>query len=307
MKKTDRLKEKLQRNAEESGIVLDEEDHNELKAIMAEEGAKVKKRIAINSFEHLFGNNKLRLQKVTIKWCLYLRNKSSGAYEALRNSGCVCLPSQRTLRDYTHCFESTVGFSNMVDQMLMNDAKLNELKDWEKIVGILVDEMYVREDLIYCKHSGHPSGFSNLGEINEHLLKYEKPMKDPCNVSKNNLAKTVMMFMVKGAFTELQFPYAFFPCCDVSGYLLHKPMWDCIYRLERCGFKVLFVTADGASVNHALFRKHDSPNKLLYKVPSKYANDGRQIFFFSDPPHLLKTAINCWASSYRTLKVNYFT
>ena len=182
----------------------------------------------------------------------------------------------------------------------MNAAKLNELKDWEKIVGILVDEMYVREDLIYCKHSGHPSGFSNLGEINEHLLKYEKAMKDPCNV-----AKTVMMFMVKGDFTELQFPYTFFPCCDVSGYLLHKPMWDCIYRLERCGFKVLFVTADGASVNHALFRKHDSPNKLLYKVPSKYANDGRQIFFFSDPPHLLKTARNCWASSYRTLKVNY--
>ena len=60
MKKTDRLKEKLQRNAEESRIVLDEEDHNELKAIMAEEGAKVKKRIAINSFEHLFWEQQIK-------------------------------------------------------------------------------------------------------------------------------------------------------------------------------------------------------------------------------------------------------
>jgi len=54
-----------------------------------------------------------------------LRNKSSGAYEALRNSGCIFLLSQHTLRDYTHCFDITVGFSNNVDKMLMSVAKLN--------------------------------------------------------------------------------------------------------------------------------------------------------------------------------------
>ena len=36
------------------------------------------------------------------RWCLYLRHLSSSAYELLRDSGVVKLPSQRTLRDCTH-------------------------------------------------------------------------------------------------------------------------------------------------------------------------------------------------------------
>jgi len=60
------------------------------------------------------------------------------------------------------------------------------------------------------------------------------------------------------------------------------------------------VGSNSQLMEHQLqFCKHDSSSKLVYKVPNKYANDGRQIFCFSDPPH----ARNCWASSYRILKV----
>jgi len=127
-----------------------------MKAIIAEEGAKVEELLLI-SLSILFweqqikaaeckSSKPMRWHPVMIKWCLY---KPSGAYEALRNSGCIFLPSQRTLRGYTHCFEGTVGFSNNVDQMLMDVAKMSKLQDWKKIVGILVDEMYVLEDLVY--------------------------------------------------------------------------------------------------------------------------------------------------------------
>ena len=44
-----------------------------------------------------------------IKWCLYLRHLSGNkTYELLHDSRCVKLPSQRTLRDYTH-IERTYG------------------------------------------------------------------------------------------------------------------------------------------------------------------------------------------------------
>ena len=46
-------------------------------------------------------------------------NRSSGAYETLRSSGCLHLPSQRTLRDYTHYVKAAAGFSHEVDLMLM--------------------------------------------------------------------------------------------------------------------------------------------------------------------------------------------
>ena len=66
--------------------------------------------------------------------------------------------------------------------------------------------------------------------------------------------------------------------------------------------QVLGATSDGASVNRRLVKVHDLKAKLTFKVPNVYAND-RDIFFFSDPPHLMKTTRNCWASNTRSLWV----
>ena len=63
-----------------------------------------------------------RWYPLMIKWCLYLRHVSSRGYEVLHNSGAISLPSQRTLRDYTHFLESVPGFSA---QMLMEVSKVS--------------------------------------------------------------------------------------------------------------------------------------------------------------------------------------
>ena len=49
--------------------------------------------------------------------------RSSGVYEAVCSSGCVKLPSQRTLGDYTHYVTACTGFSSKIDQMLIKAAK----------------------------------------------------------------------------------------------------------------------------------------------------------------------------------------
>ena len=113
----------------------------------------------------------------------------------------------------------------------------------------------------------------------------------------------MLVFMVKGLFSRLDFPYAQFPCTAVSGDQLFKPFWEAVCRLERCGFKVLGLTADGLSANRRLFKLHQPGTQLVYKVPNPYATDDRDLFFFSDPPHLLKTTRNCWASKNRHLWV----
>ena len=59
-----------------------------------------------------------------VKWCLYLQHKSSGADELVRESGVIKLPSQRTLKDYTHYIQATPGFSPKVDQQLMEAAEI---------------------------------------------------------------------------------------------------------------------------------------------------------------------------------------
>ena len=65
-----------------------------------------------------------RWHPAMIKWCLYLRHLSGKAYETLRNSNVIVLPSQRTLRDYTYFIPSTIGFSSKVDQMLFDTMKV---------------------------------------------------------------------------------------------------------------------------------------------------------------------------------------
>ncbi len=186
-----------------------------------------------------------------IKWCIYLRHQSNKAYETLRESGCIYLPSQCTLRYYTNCVRAGSGFSSEVDSLLMNTAKVTTSHDWQKLVVLLLDEMHIKEDLVYNKHTGiavhwqschnvimksslHTGqmiGFTSLGELNNHLMKFERMVEGEGD--SNILAKSMMVFMVRGLFTLLRFPYVQFPCNKLTGALLHGPFWKAVFRLER--------------------------------------------------------------------------
>ena len=78
-------------------------------------------------------------------------------------------------------------------------------------------------------------------------------------------------------------------------------------RLEVAGFKVMGLVCDGLSANRHLFRLHQSvTDDFVYKVQNLYSNDGHQIYFFLDPPHLLKTMQNMWSSDKRNLWVSAY-
>lgn len=62
-------------------------------------------------------------------------------------------------------------------------------------------------------------------------------------------------------------------------------------------------TFDGSSVNRKFVRLHSRTRKLVNQILNPFSTDARQFFFFIDPPHLIKTTRNCWASNARTLWV----
>ncbi len=66
-----------------------------------------------------------------LRWCLNISRVSPKAYEIMKESG-ISLPTRRTLNDYTHWVTAKPGFQNEIDELLMTEAKVNELKDWEK-------------------------------------------------------------------------------------------------------------------------------------------------------------------------------
>ena len=309
-----RLKQRISEAARDGGIKLNEELHNDMKAMVDNSTKQVHSLHPEGTFERIFWDQQkkasslnnaksMRWHPVFIKWCLYLRHLSEKSYELLRKTGCIKLPSQRTLRDYTHYISTTIGFSTEIDQNLLDVAFLSN--DINRCVFLIMDEVHIKNELVYDKHHGSLIGFVNLGDINNRLLEFENALHycDDDN-DKFPLATSMLVLMVRGLFCKLNFPYAQFASSSMSGDLLFDPVWEAVSRLERLGFRVLGLTCDGASSNRRLWKLHSSTNEMIHKVPNIYSNNGfRNLYFFSDPPHLIKTIRNSWYSSKRHLWV----
>ena len=142
-----RLKDKVCKLSEQSEAV-DTELHNDLMEIMNENIVTVKKTYAEGSFARLLWDEQLkatsakdahqvRWHPVLIKWCLNLKLSSGSAYHALKTSGFLILPSERTLRDYVHYFSSKPGFQSEVHKHLFNEANLESLPDSRRYVSLV--------------------------------------------------------------------------------------------------------------------------------------------------------------------------
>ena len=166
-KKLARLQATLERAIEQRGVTVDEGLHQDLQGIIKENEKSVCDAHPPGSFSRLFWDNQVRASAASdarsmkwdplmIRWCLYLRHLSGSAYEMLRESGVVKLPSQRTLRDYTYMYiaKAAAGFSREIDVHLMEAANLLSCPEREKHIVLLMDEMHLREDLVYDLHTG---------------------------------------------------------------------------------------------------------------------------------------------------------
>ena len=243
----------------------------------------------------------IRWHPVIIRWALYLHYKSSGAYETLRKSGVIGLPTTRTLRDYRH-FGShcQAGFTATADHQLLDLIKQRKPSHLAKYVILLIDEMYVKEGLVYEKNTGALIGFSDLGGVVQELNEHKHLVAGDGRKYKQ-LAKTMMVIMVRGVFTDISFPYAQFPLASPSGSDLFPLIWKAVDRLECNDIKVLGVTCDGASINRRMLKLHG--NSRTHKTMNVFSSDGRSLLFFIDPPHLLKTIRNGFANPNRKLWV----
>ena len=102
----------------------------------------------------------------------------------------------------------------------------------QSCIAILMDEMHIKEGIVYEKDSGRYNdikdhkciyyynigniiGFTNLGEVSSHLEQLDKSA-DSNNDSQLALANSMLVMMVKGLFSKLYFPLAQFSCTALS-------------------------------------------------------------------------------------------
>ena len=304
------LQQRLSSVTIEHGITLTDNLHQDVVKIATANTKNVYCNYPEDSFQRLFWDQQVKASKyknpksmkwhpLFIKWCLYLRHVSSKSYEILRTSG-LRLPSQSTLRDYTHYLPAKIGFSPEIDQHLVDIAFLSN--HLNRYVNLVMDEVHIKHDLVYDKHEGCLVGFINLGSTNNQLIEFENAL---CTEkTEPTLASTMLVFMVRGLLNKLNYPYVQFACDKLSGSQMFDPMWEAVSRLERLGFCALGLTCDGASPNRHLWKLHTDKHELVYKVPNCFAEDKRDFYFISDPPHLLKTIRNSFCNAKRKLWVS---
>ena len=73
--------------------------------------------------------------------------------------------------------KACTGFSHDVDNHVMSGSEVVESEDWQRHVVLILDEMHIREDLVYDKHIGALIGFTNLGDINHHLQQFQQSLQ----------------------------------------------------------------------------------------------------------------------------------
>ena len=269
-----------------------------------EEGSKsIAKSFPEGSFKRLFWDQQLqaarlsdarqmRWHPVMIRWCLNLKMLSSAAYHAMRTSDFISLPSERTLRDYTHYVQARPGFQDDIDADLKREAKLEELPEWKKYVVVMIDEMKIKESLVYDKHSAHIIGFVDIGDVGNQLNQLEEKygcLDADAHVQHRPIATHMLVLMVRGIFFKMEYPYANFPTKRLTATSLSSIMWQGIERLEFLGFKVLAVIGDGASTNRKFFRMYSNPaDSSFHKTVNPYSSSGRFFVLHIRPPSSLE-------------------
>lgn len=311
-RKLDNLRKKIDASTKSKGVTVDDDLHQDLSKIVEEQTPSIHEQFPEGSFKRLFweqqrqalisSSRQMRWHPTMIKWCLNIKLHSTAAYEAIRESGFISLPSTRTLRDYTHHIKSGTGFLPEVTEQLIKEAKIGSLKPHEKHVALCFDEVRIKDNLVYDKHGLQVIGYVDIGDINNELLKFEQTCKDEDGETPGSplpVAKHMLVFMVRGLFIDLKFPFAQFATRTVTSDQLFPLAWEAVQKLEAADFKVTAFVCDGASQNRKFFRMHsNNSTETVYETSNPYASESRSIYFFSDAPHLIKTVRNCWANSF---------
>ena len=153
-----------------------------------------------------------------IKWCLHLKMLSPVAYHALRTSGFLALPSERTVR-------GAADIQSDVKEQLIKEAKVTILQDYEKFVVVAVK---IREDLVYDEHMGQVVGFVNFSDFNNQLHALTEACESCTTFKPDTVATHVLVFMVLGLFTNIEYTYAQFTTTTAPGVQLFSVVWDVV-------------------------------------------------------------------------------
>ena len=115
----------------------------------------------------------MKWHPLIIRWCISLYLKSPSAYGHICSTPFLNLPCKNTVQKYINFTYPGCGFNKNVMYNLTRKIDLPNVKEHQRYVSIIFDEMKIKSGLAFRSSTGKLVGFSESGSINELLLKFE--------------------------------------------------------------------------------------------------------------------------------------
>lgn len=242
----------------------------------------------------------MRWHPTMIRLALAIHLTSPAAYNLVRDTGMIKLPSSRTLFDYSHVKPVEEGIDRTVLESVAE--RMKGIKEYQKYHVLMADEMYISKNLVFQKSSGKMIGYTKLDEVDREVRAFNEYLDDPDNFKgpSEQISSRVLCYMIKSTAYSIKETVACYAVCNVSPAQMYLWTWHVIGALERNDIKVIAFVCDGSTINRAFIKLHRPRTQvkdgLVFDTVNKAAPE-RDLYFFSDVPHLLKTIRNCFYSS----------
>lgn len=231
----------------------------------------------------------VRWDKDFIQLCLTIYSQSPSAYETLKSSNSLMLPSGRLLAMYKNSIPDNSGLNPEMFEWMKEEADRREIKTIDRRGGLLIDEMSIQKDL-QLERSG--SGFRLIG-FSATCKEAESCRKLQNKSEQKQLADHALQVVFLG-FNGFRFPVAHFPTTTASATELYILFWRIIQDLEQFGFSVAYVNLDGAITNRQFMNinfPHSTPESHLFLANSPIFHNDR-VSFIMDYSHVMKKIRN---------------
>ena len=217
-----------------------------------------------------------------VAFALTLQFYSSKAYDYVRDTFKLALPSQQDLRRRYSKIIAEPGFTEPAFVEL--EKKVEDAKSEGKkvICSLMLDEMSIKKDV--CFDGERFRGYVDIGnEVEDDSL--------PC-------AKEALVFMVVCVNSSWKVPCAYFFIDGLSGADRANLIKICIQRLSDIGIRVISVTCDGPQAHFKMFKvlgaTLDPPN-INPSFPHPNCEESYRVFALFDICHMLKLVRNTLA------------
>lgn len=203
-------------------------------------------------------------------------------YRYLRQKG-INLPGISTLKSWINNFNCKPGFNKKI--FLQLSLKADSMMPREKKCILMFDEMSIKRNIDYNKHTDMIEGFEDLGEFGR----------------KSSPARQALVLMIRGIYSTWKIPIAFFVSDDgVSCESLLLIIKKALEKLRGSKLDTIGIVCDLSSTNKKMFKQLG-----VEKTKPYFHLNERKYFAFFDVPHLIKSVRNNFINTNLILNEKY--